>query len=304
MRLSSLHILLTYQCTLECDHCFVWGSPWQAGTITLAGIEYLLAEAQGLGSVESVYFEGGEPFLFYPLLLAGTQVATRRNFQVGIVTNGYWATSLRDALKWLEPLAGLVSDLSISSDLYHWSQPLSRQAGTARAAAEQLGIPAGIIYVESPGDGGAQARIGQLPIGESRLMYRGRAAQKLAARAPARPWQDFTSCPHEDLEEPGRVHVDPFGNVHLCQGLIIGNVYKTSLRGMCRDYRPEAHPVASALHEGGPAELYRRFGLTPREGYADACEMCDAGRRCLRSNFPALLGPDQMYGLPHDAGAH
>ena len=26
MELTSLHILLTYQCTCECEHCFVWGS--------------------------------------------------------------------------------------------------------------------------------------------------------------------------------------------------------------------------------------------------------------------------------------
>jgi len=30
MKLSSLHVLLTYQCNYECDHCFVWGSPRQA----------------------------------------------------------------------------------------------------------------------------------------------------------------------------------------------------------------------------------------------------------------------------------
>lgn len=38
MTLRGLHLLLTYQCNLECDHCFVWGSPWQAGTMTLQGI--------------------------------------------------------------------------------------------------------------------------------------------------------------------------------------------------------------------------------------------------------------------------
>ena len=31
MKLTGLHLLLTYQCVLECDHCFVWGSPWQKG---------------------------------------------------------------------------------------------------------------------------------------------------------------------------------------------------------------------------------------------------------------------------------
>ena len=46
MHLSSLHILLTYQCTLECDHCFVWGSPWQSGTLTLPRIREILRQAR------------------------------------------------------------------------------------------------------------------------------------------------------------------------------------------------------------------------------------------------------------------
>ena len=67
MKLNGLHILLTYQCTYECDHCFVWGSPRQTGTLTLEQIENILQQAKDAG-VTSIYFEGGEPFLYYPVL--------------------------------------------------------------------------------------------------------------------------------------------------------------------------------------------------------------------------------------------
>ncbi len=50
--LSGLHLLLTYECNYECDHCFVWGSPAQNGTMTLATIETILNEADGLGTIE------------------------------------------------------------------------------------------------------------------------------------------------------------------------------------------------------------------------------------------------------------
>ena len=46
MKLEGLHILLTYRCTYECDHCFVWGSPWQKGTLTLEQIERILEQAK------------------------------------------------------------------------------------------------------------------------------------------------------------------------------------------------------------------------------------------------------------------
>ncbi len=49
MQLSGIHILLTYQCTFECDHCFVWGSPWQSGTLTLEQIKIILEQAKAAG---------------------------------------------------------------------------------------------------------------------------------------------------------------------------------------------------------------------------------------------------------------
>jgi len=104
MELSGLHLLLTYQCNLECDHCFAWGSPWQSGTMTLRNVRHILQQAKDLGTVKRSYFEGGEPFLYYAVLLKGIQEAASMGFQVGIVSNGYWATDVEDALEWLRPL--------------------------------------------------------------------------------------------------------------------------------------------------------------------------------------------------------
>ena len=42
MKLTGLHLLLTYQCTFECDHCFVFGSPAQTGVMTIAQILSLI----------------------------------------------------------------------------------------------------------------------------------------------------------------------------------------------------------------------------------------------------------------------
>jgi MoaA/NifB/PqqE/SkfB family radical SAM enzyme len=297
MTLSGLHLLLTYQCNLECDHCFVWGSPEQSGTMTLEAIRRALQQAGELGTVRWIYFEGGEPFLYYAVLLEGVRMAARQGFRVGIVSNGYWATAIDDAAAWLAPFAGLVQDLSISSDLYHAEEMLSQQARNARAAAEHLGIPLGIISVAQPEATNAVSATGQLPAGESGIMYRGRAAAKLTARAAHHPWLQFTGCPHEDLREPGRVHLDPFGNVHICQGLSLGNIFRTPLKEICRTYDPDTHPITGPLLRGGPAELVRCYGLPHEERYADACHLCDEARRALRRSFPDCLLPDQMYGV-------
>ena len=297
MKLTGLHLLLTYQCNFECDHCFVWGSPWQSGTMTMGTVQEILDQAKDLGTVEWIYFEGGEPFLYYAVLLKKAQDAAGMGFKVGIVSNGYWATDLQDALEWLRPFAGLIQDLSISSDLYHYDERLSQQAKNASAAAEQLDIPIGVISIARPQAADAESAVGQLPVGESGVMYHGRAAEVLSPQAPRQPWTLFTECPHEDLREPGRVHLDPLGNLHICHGISLGNVFQTSLSEICETYDPDSHPITGPLLEGGPAELVRRYDLQHAEGYADACHLCDTARRALRSQFPKVLVPDQMYGV-------
>jgi MoaA/NifB/PqqE/SkfB family radical SAM enzyme len=297
IQLSGIHILLTYTCTYECDHCFVWGSPYREGTLTLDQIDEILAQAEELRTVEWIYFEGGEPFLYQPVLVKAAETAAGAGFRVGLVSNAYWATEVRDAVEWLRPMAGLVQDLSVSSDLFHQSDEMDRTAKNAVEAAEQLGIPVGEICIAQPETSDAGAVVGQLPLGESAVQFRGRASEKLVEGVPLLPWEGFTECPCEDFRDPGRVHLDPLGNVHICQGLSMGNVFTSTLRAMCEAYDPDDHPVIGPLLTGGPAELVRRYDLPHEDSYADACHLCYEARRALRDRFPDILTPDQMYGV-------
>jgi len=298
LALTGLHLLLTYRCDMECDHCFVWGSPKQSGTMTFRDIQTILGQGRELGTVEWIYFEGGEPFLYYPILVRGVEEAVRMGFRVGIVTNGYWAITLEDAIKWLEPLSGKVEDLSVSSDLFHWDEKISQQARNACAAAEKLGIPAGIIVTVGLDEPGGEIPKGQLAVGEWKVMHRGRAAEGLVQGLPRRSWLEFTECPNEDLRRPERVHIDPSGYVHICQGISLGNLFQKGLTEICKRYDSERHPIVGPLLEGGPTELVRRYNLEHEESYVDACHLCYTARVKLRCRFPEILAPDQMYGSP------
>jgi MoaA/NifB/PqqE/SkfB family radical SAM enzyme len=278
MIVTGLHLLWSYKCIYECDHCFAWGSPQQEGTFTLHQLDEIFAHAEELGTVEWIYFEGGEPFLYYATLLRGAQRAHRQGYRCGLVTNGYWATDEEGAIETLGPFAGLIDELSLSSDLYHSDRVIDA------------------ITIAQP-EGGAPTVTGQLPADEIGVMYRGRAVEKLIDRCGRQPWDSFTDCPHEDLRDPGRVHIDPLGNVHVCQGLSLGNLFTTSLKTIVDTYDPETHPVIGPLLKGGPAELVRRYKLPHEDGYADACHLCYEARRALRERFPDILTPDQMYGV-------
>lgn len=260
-------------------------------------VSRVLDQAEGLGTIEWIYFEGGEPFLHYGLLLDGVEAAFSRGFKVGIVTNAFWATDPKQARNRLLPLADRVQDFTVSTDSYHGDTDMARRAQCALREAEKLGMPVDRIRVADPDQAtepDPSKRKG------SELFYRGRAAVGLAARAPGHPAGLFDRCPHEDLLEPGRVHLDALGWVHVCQGITLGNFLEQTLVEILGNTDPREHPVLGPLIRGGPAELARTYGIRPEPAYADACHFCYATRCRLRHRFPQVLGPNPMYGpAPH-----
>lgn len=298
--LTGIHFLLTYMCNLKCDHCFVYSGPDAKGTFTLGQIRMVLDEATKIGTIKWVYFEGGEPFLFYPLMLEGIKIARSMGFKVGVVTNAYYATSEEDAELWLTPLCKLgISDLSISDDSFHYEEEKDNLAKRALAAAKRLGMPVDSICIEKPtveADIDKEQNKGAPVIGGG-AMFRGRAVEKLVEGLPQRRWEEFTECPYEDLKEPERVHLDPYGNVHLCQGLSMGNMWETPLSMLVKNYNADSHPICGPLVRGGPALLAKEYNVKHEDKYVDACHFCYLVRLALLDKFPKYLAPRQVYGL-------
>ena len=106
IKLEDIHFLVTYRCTYACEHCFVWGSPDAGQTMTMAQLTSVIDQAAACG-VTDVYFEGGEPTLAYPIVLAAAKRARERGLGFGMVSNCFWATSREDARLWLEPFVEL-----------------------------------------------------------------------------------------------------------------------------------------------------------------------------------------------------
>jgi hypothetical protein len=298
--LTGIHFLLSYKCDSECDHCFVYSSPRAKGTFTLNQMKRVFNELPKIGTIEWVYFEGGEPFLFYPLMYEGIRVAHDMGFKTGIVTNAYWATSESDAELWLKPLHDLgVSYISISDDAFHCEDKEASAARHALNAAEGLGMSCGSICIDRPAveecidKDHAKGK----PIIGGGAMFRGRAVEKLVEGLPRRPWQEFTECPHEDLRDPKRVHLDAYGNIHLCQGLSMGNMWDAPLSKIVTQYDADSHPICRPLVNGGPARLAKEYDVPHEAGYVDACHMCYLVRRALIDRFPQYLAPRSVYGL-------
>lgn len=294
---EQIHFLLTYTCNYECDHCFLYCSPNSTGTFTIEQIESILKDAKQIKTVEWIYFEGGEPFIYYPIMLQGLKVAKAMGFKTGLVTNNYWATSVDDAKLWLKPIIDLgIDDLSLSDDTFHTGDEDDNSTKIAAEAAKQLGYTINSICIEKPSVQ-PQSDIKGAPVIGGGVLLKGRAVEKLTKGLPAQLIDNFTECKHEELVNPMRVHVDCFGNVQVCQGISIGNLWKEPLSKIIAGYNAENHPICGPLVGGGPLELAKRNNIKMTNKFVDECHFCYSVRRKLVEKYPSTLNPTQVYGL-------
>jgi MoaA/NifB/PqqE/SkfB family radical SAM enzyme len=298
--LTTVHILLTYTCPLRCKHCFVFGDPRAKGTFTPAQVTRTLTAIRAVESVEWVYFQGGEPFYHYPLLLSSVKKAIQNGFKVGVITNAYFARTESTAARFLKPLRDLgVANLCISQDTYHYPSPGDTPARRALRAAANLGLPARRASVDpsSSAESADPGWIGKDFHSDFKLQWRGRAAEKLTPGALVQDWRRWDHCPSPNLANPWRVDIDPYGNVQICQGVNLGNLSESSFDRIITKDRIRSHPIISFLRSGGPAALANAYDPNPHGSYVDACHLCYTIRLSLLDRFPSHLTPRQLYGL-------
>jgi hypothetical protein len=268
--------------------------------MTVKQIRTVLEESEKIGTIQVAYFEGGEPFLFYPLMVEGIRLAQSMGFRTGIVSNGYWSTCDEDAQIWLRPLSELgISDLSLSDDEFHYGDVQDSPAKCALAAAKALGMPTYSLCMVKPEiqDNPDLGSNKGTPETSGGAKLRGRAVEKFAEGLPTKKCEELKECPYEDLVNPKRVHIDSYGNVQICQGISMGNCWKTPFSELVRNYDAQQHPICGPLVRGGPTRLIEEHGLELKDEYVDECHLCYAARLTLLDKFPEYLGPRQVYGL-------
>ena len=306
MHLQGLHLLLTSKCNARCRHCFLNAAPDRGEVFSEALAQKVVDEASEVATIDHFFIEGGEPFLYPELMSFVISSATERGFWVGALTNGFWAFSESKAREVLRPLVGAgLKSLSISTDAWHEEfVPLDR-VKMAVDASQALGLDVDVMVCRGDPANSAlegnvrriEASLATAPVHSGGVVARGRGSSD-ANLAESRDWKQLTEC-RENLKDPGRVHVGPGGEIHLCQGLLIGeNMQEKRIKKIFDDYRPKRNPLISNLIQGGPAALARfarRYGWHPRPGYADGCQLCFEVRSLLLERFPLYLGPAAVY---------
>lgn len=128
-------------------------------------------------------------------------------------------------------------------------------------------------------------------------LFKGRAVEKLIDGLPTRPFDTFTECKHEELVNPMRVHIDSFGNVQVCQGVSIGNMWQKPLSQIIKKYDATTHPICGPLSTGGPIKLAQVYNIKLNDKFVDECHYCYTVRKALINKFPQFLTPLQVYGI-------
>jgi hypothetical protein len=313
--ISGITWILSYRCNLDCAHCFfdVQGD--------LRILDYELAR-EALASLEQAeplawqHVSGGEPLLFEAELHRLLEVIQEHGSKtVGIATNGFWGDSEQRAQQTVSQLKRRgVNGLCLSADDYHQSK---LPVNYVRTAAEQVaaqGLKKHSFVVCCQPDGVSPSfseKDFALPLAPVfiRKIGKGAAVDVLSDMArsgnvPDAPCRNLCCCLGETTPfTPQMVWIDPYGNVMICYGLIIGNLYESRLGEILRDYSVNQAPLLKILAEQGPVGLYRLAvsnGWQPEEGFADECTLCWQARYFLRKHRskrldPEILGPDECY---------
>lgn len=136
---STLSMLVTYQCNMECKHCGPFCGPREKDWISLDEMKGLVRQAAELGA-HNVVLTGGEPTLLKDDLMVilsfirdETPIESTR-----MVSNAKWARTYDSALKKLRmwKQAGLV-EINISCGEYHQEfAPISSVVNAYKAAQD------------------------------------------------------------------------------------------------------------------------------------------------------------------------
>ena len=317
-RKSVASLLLTYRCTLACPHCLFSCTPRHPRRFhdVERGIRYLRMLR---ATDRCVHIAGGEAMLEYETVLAICRGASRYGAAPHFIeTNATWCTNTAKVHARLTELrdAG-VRGLYISADPFHLAfYPVDRYLRCYEAAAELFGqrnVAAEPLTKEQllgmQRVGRDPARLTEYVRGSPPRMV-GRAGEVLAQYLPARPiadlvrdhmWHDAPpgmSCAWEfSPQTMWEIHLDPYGNVQTCCGVILGNVEHTPFGELMAAGFATDNPIITALREQGPVGLlHLAEGLGyRREQYVQKCHLCWRVRKFLRPHYPDTLGPDEIY---------
>ena len=319
MQFRGIIFNLTYDCSLQCPHCFYYPQPTSRGAFTVARLGEIIESMRDLAPVKEIHYTGGEPFLYYERLVEAVALARDLGAtRITCSTNCYWADELektRDMLGRLKS-AGLTWFL-ISADAFHQDAVPLENVRIASQVRVELGLQGNdelsvvtfidrdyehpfntrtreiVEQIRSWGHGASLHS--SMPYGRGHELVPQDVCKM--TRATRRCWE-FRTWSFIEPAGPRTVIIGPDENVMVCYGVSLGNLQDRRLPELIRDYDENPNPVLRALLDAGVEGLASRAeakGWQRQPAYQNECHLCYSVRDYLRRSEPEFLQPDECY---------
>jgi hypothetical protein len=317
-------VILTYRCQSSCAHCiYNCGPKWETEAMSSDMLRQALEVMAAWPRQPQVHLTGGEPFLYFDLLLEGTRIATELGITVYLETSGSWCTDEAEAIERFQALkeAGLQFVLVSCSPFHAERIPPIRTLRAASAAITVFGLQRVSVYqaqflnlmkrfdVQHPTplsryeeEFGAEEAYRLLWQGFG-IVSGGRSGYALGHLADKHPAETFAgeACAGK-LLYAGHSHFDLYGNFipGFCGGLAVGDWRE--LEQVLDDFQADRLPsLIEVLVNRGPYGLMKlaqeKHGYVPLpEGYAGKCHLCvDVRRHLAKAGEFEELRPRRFY---------
>lgn len=301
LNVNKLEFLITRKCGGHCKHCSVIPKDADPGgsyvdlDCVLEGLSFLL----DVFRINSLMVFGGEPLLYPDTATKLFRMATVRSVsRRELITSGYFSkdTSYVDTVV-DQLLAAGVNDIKLSIDAFHQEQiPLQYVEPFIVAVLshkfEHLTIhPAWLVSQDHVNEYNARTwdlirtlchTYGVTVSGGNIIALSGLAKEHFWSYYPETPIDLDVACGTIPFTNPltniKTLRILPTGNIAICRGIVIGNLFDNDIESIIHDYNPDTHRAVSLMLNGGLRRLHgeaeEKIGTIDLKGFRCPCDLC------------------------------
>ncbi len=314
--LRNIGLIVTYKCQVACPHCIIEAGPHRKEEMALDdALNWIPQVARYRNNyIKVLSLTGGEPFYNIDNLKKIAILGESCGLIVSVVTNAFWASSLKEANGILRELTA-VKMLAISADAYHQVAIPFERVKNAILAAKECNMPYNIHVCTANEDDEEYRQILAKLLEITELDTINTAVTFPAGRALKRIGMSGYQTSHEPsisaCAAGSSPIVFPDGKIIACIGavidlssphpLVLGNLRENTLEEILD--RAELNPILHAIRVWGPRKLIsmiREAGLgqyLPERYIKDS--VCNACYHLMSSDkiieFLAKLAGDNEF---------
>ncbi len=300
--IDEVNFLATYHCTGKCAHCPICDKVNKTGMTKVDPLcaREVLESITKLYDVKTVNIYGGEPLLYPETTVAIIKAATDCGVKErNLITNGYFSKNISKLSEVANKIvkAG-VTQILLAVDGFHEETIPSDTVANFADAVLDTGFqdiylhPTWLSSREAKNEANFQTTMILERFADSGLEITDGCTVEPIGNALTN-FREFFPRGSYDLDDFGEkfddihsITINPDGEVEICGGFVIGNIYKDSIEKILASYNPTKDRIMNTIYKGGIknfAQYAENKGLSinladyssAKEAWRDICKQLD-----------------------------